>query len=1150
MIKAHFLNETRTRCGVLPTPLIERPSLPALKPTRRRWHKLSRVAYVLVAATLAGCSLPAEPKTQASAGTTRFTRVEGTRFVEPNGKPIVFHGINVVEKSKAKGYVGDLTADDFRTIRSWGMNCVRLGIFWDGLEPEPGRIDEAYLERVANLVGWAKAAGLWVLLDMHQDLYSVKYSDGAPAWATLDEGKPHTKGAVWSDSYYVSDAVQTALDHFWSNSPGPDGTGLQDHYARVWRRVADRFKDEPAVVGFDLMNEPFPGKDGGRLMQALMAEVARNVAGTPGAPGTPEEFAAMQATPEGRRRIMQWLADLQLYQAMLEPGTPIMQEFDRIRLQPFYHKVTRAIREVNSHHIIFFEPAMSANLGIPTGLVPLKDVNGKRDPQQAYAPHGYDIVVDTSAIELMCNDRVALIFRRHGEFSSRHQLPMLVGEWGAYYLDSKATDAARFAVKQFDNLGCSDTYWDYQRDLGRSPLLDALRRHPPGETVFYVARNGHDEDPGTCARPFATLERAREAVRTADPGTVRKVILRGGVYEQRSTFRLQAPDSGSAERPVTWEAAPGEAVRLAGGIALPVSAWKPVNEGPLLARLDPAARGRVLQADLALLGVTNLAPFPVAYHGVPPGPELFFNGARSTLARWPNEGWATIARIVEPGSRPRDGDTRGLTGAFEYAGDRPARWQAKDGVWLQGYWCYDWYDEVIRVAAIDSATRRISLAAPHVYSVMQGNPSPRRYRALNVLEELDRPGEFVIDPRAGRLYLWPPADTRGAEILMATLDSPVVALEDVSHVILKGFVIEAGLDNGVEVKNGRQCAIVSCELRNLRRQGIRITGGDGHRMLFCDIHHTGQGGLVLGGGDRKTLTPAGHEAANNHIWRFSEHQLTSAYGLSFEGVGNRASHNLIHDAPHQAVFVGGNDHVFELNEVHRVCTETDDCGALYKGRNPSCRGNQIRFNYWHDVGSPMGHGNAAVYFDDGDGGDTVFGNVFVRCGEPGKGSFGTVFSHGGHDNRAANNVFVDCKRALGSAPWDDARWRDALAGGQDCFFVPKLQQEVDITRPPFTTRYPELVGYLNPPAGAKRVNHARLNLLVRCTEVAGGNWELEPATNWSTNNDPGFLDLARGNYRLRDDAEVFKKLSGFKPIPFEQMGLQRDRREQTGKTAP
>jgi hypothetical protein len=438
------------------------------------------------------------------------------------------------------------------------------------------------------------------------------------------------------------------------------------------------------------------------------------------------------------------------------------------------------------------------------------------------------------------------------------------------------------------------------------------------------------------------------------------------------------------------------------------------------------------------------------------------------------------------------------------------------------------------------------LAAPHLYSLMQGNPSPRRYRALNVLEELDRPGEYVIDRQAGRLYLWAPAEMAGAELLLSTLDKPVVAFENASHVVWRGFVIEGGLDDGIVVTEGEGCEIAGCELRNLRRQGIRVTGGIVHRVVDCDIHHTGQGGLVLGGGDRKTLAPAGHEAVNNHIWRFSELQLTSAYGLSFQGVGNRAAHNLIHDAPHQAVFVGGNDHLFEYNEVHTVCTETDDCGALYKGRNPSCRGNVIRYNYWHDIGSPMGHGNAAVYFDDGDGGDTGFGNVFVRCGDPGRGSFGTVFSHGGHDNRAENNIFVDCKRALGSAPWDDARWRDALRGGQDCFFVEKLQQEVDITRPPYTTRYPELVGYLDPPADVPRVNQAQKNVMVRCGEVSGGNWRAESWANWSTDQDPGFVDAIGGDYRLRPDSAVFRRLPGFRVIPFEKMGLHRNGRAPAG----
>jgi hypothetical protein len=657
------------------------------------------------------------------------------------------------------------------------------------------------------------------------------------------------------------------------------------------------------------------------------------------------------------------------------------------------------------------------------------------------------------------------------------------------------------------------------------------------ESGFYVATNGSDANPGTRGRPFRTFQRAREAVRGVGQTTARRVIVRGGVYELSASFALGQLDSGTPEQPVVWEAAKGENVRLQGGRKLPASVWQTVDDDATLQRLEPVARGKVRKADLKTLGIST-PPFSTTYHGAPPGPELFCGDQRMKLACWPNRGWATIARIVESGSRPRDGDQAGRLGVFEYSGDRPSKWRAADGVWLQGYWCYDWYDEVIRVAAVDAATHQITLAAPHVYSLMQGNPSPRRYRALNVLEELDQPGEFVVNTSAGVVFFWPP-DHGTAPVTISTLDAPIVALKDASHVVLRGFVVECGLGDGVEVSGGTNCLIQACTVRNLRQTGIRVDGGFAHRVCDCDIYDTGTGGLFLAGGDRKTLTPGHHEALNNHIWGFSRHQLTSAYGLSFGGVGCRAAHNLIHDAPHQAVFIGGNDHVFEFNEVHHVCTETDDCGALYKGRNPSCRGNVIRFNYWHDIGSPMGHGNAAVYFDDGDGGDLVVGNVFVRCGEPGRGSFGTVFSHGGHDIRVENNIFVDCKRALGSAPWDDARWRDALKGGQDCFFPDKLLKEVDITKPPYVTRYPELVNYMDPPPGARRVNRAELNVFVRCRQLSGGNWQLAPGLNWSTGQDPGFVNMDKGNYRLRPGADAFEKLKGFAPIPFEQMGLQR-----------
>src|SRR5690625_7193003 len=99
----------------------------------------------------------------------------------------------------------------FRVFRDEGINVLRLGIIWDGLEPEPGQYNEAYLKEIDKRIEWAAKNNLYVFLDMHQDLFSVKYGDGAPEWATLDEDLPHVTGDVWSDAYLMSPAVQTEI---------------------------------------------------------------------------------------------------------------------------------------------------------------------------------------------------------------------------------------------------------------------------------------------------------------------------------------------------------------------------------------------------------------------------------------------------------------------------------------------------------------------------------------------------------------------------------------------------------------------------------------------------------------------------------------------------------------------------------------------------------------------------------------------------------------------------------------------------------------------------------------------------------------------------------------------------------------------------
>jgi endoglycosylceramidase len=450
------------------------------------------VAILCLAAVGAGQPGSASPTLPVGSSRPRFLTAKDGRFVDTYGRQVILHGANLVNKSKASGYIGDEMPQDFARMADWGFNCLRLGVIWDGLEPEPGKFNEGYLRKIDEQIGWAKRHGLYVFLDMHQDLFSSKYSDGAPAWATLDEGLPHVaKGEVWSDAYFTSPAVQRAFDNFWANAPAPDGVGVQDHFARAWAHVARRYADDPAVIGYDLMNEPFEGTVGAQAYGRVIAKLAEVLAAREGGAATPEAVMARLAAPDGRRELIQALGDIALFQQLTDFVEPASQEFERAILMPMYRRVASAIRELDPHHILFLEAGILANGGTRSVIEPVVGPDGKPDPLQAYAPHGYDIGTDTPDVAAANNQRVELIFARHAETARRLGLPMLVGEWGAYYNSPHAYPAARFASSQFERHLASDTYWSYTKDLANAAYLPAIARPYPmeisGTLVSYSA---------------------------------------------------------------------------------------------------------------------------------------------------------------------------------------------------------------------------------------------------------------------------------------------------------------------------------------------------------------------------------------------------------------------------------------------------------------------------------------------------------------------------------------------------------------------------------------------------------------------------------------------------------------------------------------
>jgi endoglycosylceramidase len=436
-----------------------------------------RISFLIVVAfVIYAC------KTNQSEKTESYIKIEGQKFVDANGRQVIFNGINYISKSKDEKYIPVGGPEQFAEFKKHGFNCIRLGIIWDGLEPEPGKYNETYLAEIDKRIQWAGENGITVFLDMHQDLYGSKFSDGAPEWATLDEGQPHYAGAVWSDSYLISAAVQTAFDNFWKNAPAPDGTGLQDHYASLWKYIAKRYATNTTVIGYDIMNEPFMGTQANQIMPVMLSGYARLLVEETGQnPPSMEELAALWGGEETRMRALEFIASKERYSKVVDGVYDLNAQFEKNELQKMYQKVANAIREVDKNHILLLEHSYFSNTGVSSAIEPTTLADGTTDPLVAYAAHGYDLVVDTKEVENPSYERVEFIFERINETGKRMNVPVLIGEWGAFYGNSvKMAETARNMVNIFEGFNFSNTYWAFYPGIEDSPYFqNALVRPYP-----------------------------------------------------------------------------------------------------------------------------------------------------------------------------------------------------------------------------------------------------------------------------------------------------------------------------------------------------------------------------------------------------------------------------------------------------------------------------------------------------------------------------------------------------------------------------------------------------------------------------------------------------------------------------------------------
>jgi len=519
---------------------------------------------------------------------------------------------------------------------------------------------------------------------------------------------------------------------------------------------------------------------------------------------------------------------------------------------------------------------------------------------------------------------------------------------------------------------------------------------PDEKADFCVAPSGKDADPGTRAAPFATLARARDAVRakiTQGLQTPVTVLIRGGTYELPKTAVFGPGDSGTDQFAVTYAAATGEKVVVSGGRR--ITGWQ-------------RGEGELWKAQVA---------------GVKEGRwyfrQLFVNGRRAVRARTPNKDDDPPCRQLKGAALAKDLAQY----TYQFAPGQLANWRNLSDV--EAVVFGSWEITRKRFEKVDPAAGTALMAPPHAVPHEAMAPGGGRWFYLeNALEMLDRPGEWYLDRRTGVLAYWPlpGEDMAKAEVIAPALVRLVevkgTADRPVRNLHFRGIAFEyadwsppAGGYLGIQAchfttgdrweKNWGlidaavryECA-ESCSLRDgavAHVGGCGVELADRCRGIVIEgnrIFDASANGVQVGGPKDEALVPRATRIANNHV---------HACGIDYYGAvgiwvgfadGTVVSHNLVHDLPYTGISVGWQwnseptpckNNLIEYNHIYDVMNRLGDGGGIYTlGLQP---GTVIRANHIHDVNRSrfaQAAPNNGLFIDVGSKGFLFERNVIYR----------------------------------------------------------------------------------------------------------------------------------------------------------------------------
>jgi hypothetical protein len=527
------------------------------------------------------------------------------------------------------------------------------------------------------------------------------------------------------------------------------------------------------------------------------------------------------------------------------------------------------------------------------------------------------------------------------------------------------------------------------------------------------------------------------------------VEFKEGVYSLQNSLKFTGKYPSRKNAPIVIKGLGN--VQFSGGKLLNNKAFKLLSDKKLKTRIiSKDAQLKVLEMDLKKEGITDLGEIKCIGFGRTAGiapPQLFYNGNRMTLARYPNAGdpqllknrttVIPIKKITNPGFKkvelPIDENKKSVSsgkgGSFLYSDKRVEKWLEAKDLWVDGIFSRDWSWSLNKVSAIDTVSKTISLTYDEKYDLTSVHSF---FFATNLLEEIDVPGEYFIDRQSSKLYFYPPIDFNPltSNIELTYTSQELLNIENVNNLKVENICFELGRFKAVSLNQCNKVAFVNCEFRNFGNSALSIKG-ENNSVENCLIHTIGSSAIVLDGGNYETLEKGNNSVVGCEIYDWAFYDRVYSPAIKLSGVGNNVIGNKIHDAPHGAITISGNDHLIEKNEISNVLLEFKDFGAIYAflGKNQLMRGQIIRGNYFHDIGL-IGEGVHAIYADEATAGWCIEDNLFYKIGNKGA-RVAAVLGNTCSNVAVKNNMFLDCSEtfevSFHFSTWGKKRYTDFFA---------------------------------------------------------------------------------------------------------------------------